>query len=582
MASTAKASASDVSALTGGRRAVPLGAVVWSSLAGGLLIVQAWLLAHVADGIVFARRPLDDYWPTLWTMAALFLARAVLGFAADRSAQAAAARVKDRVRHDLLTRLHALGPVGLGGERSGALATLLVDGVEALEGYVARFLPAMAMTVILPLAILAVTLPIDWLSALVMAVTAPLIPFFMVLIGRGAERMNQRQWTKLTRMSARFLDVIQGLTTLKLFNASRREAETVAALSEDYRRETMRILRVAFLSSLALEFLATISIAIIAVFIGFRLLFGEMDYQRGLFLLLLAPEFYLPLRTLGLQYHARMDAIGAAEGLVALLRRPVPERAAGAARRPAKGRVALRFEDVHLRYGDGPPALDGLTFSVAAGERVALVGHSGAGKSSIANLLLRFVEPTAGRILVDGLDLQTLDVDDWRQGVAWVPQRPHLFQGSVADAIALGNPGATRSEVEEAAAKTGADAFIRGLPQGYDTPVGERGGRLSGGQVRRVALARAFLRSPDLVILDEPTASLDRETERLTLQAMGALTAGCTLLTVAHRLESIVLADRVIVLEHGRVVEEGAPDDLRRAGGAFARLAAELREGEPS
>ena len=429
----------------------------------------------------------------------------------------------------------------------------------------------MMLTALIPGAIFVVAVPLDWLSALVMAVTAPLIPLFMILIGRGAERMNRRQWASLTRMSARFLDVIQGLTTLKLFNASRREAETVSRLSENYRQATMKVLRVAFLSSLTLEFLSTISIAVIAVFIGFRLLWGEMDYQRGLFLLLLAPEFYLPLRTLGTQYHARMEALGAAEGIVALLGKTPPPPAAGRAYAPA-GPVSLGFEDVAVRYPDGRTGLNGLSFSVGAGETVALVGPSGAGKSTVANLLLRFVDPSSGRVTADGAPLTEWTVNDWRRAVAWVPQRPHLFAGSVADAIRLGLPDAPPDAVREAAIRAEADDFIRALPQGYDTPVGERGTLLSGGQVRRLALARAFLRDPALVILDEPTASLDRATERRIERAVARLAEGRTVLIIAHRLATVARADRIVVLDEGRVAETGPHADLLARGGLYARL----------
>ncbi|WP_413207407.1 thiol reductant ABC exporter subunit CydD [Rhodospirillum sp. A1_3_36] len=522
---------------------------------GALLIPQAWLVASIAEAALFRDIPLEALWPRFWGLLGLFLLRAVLTWSGERVAFAMAQRVGTAVRTELLDQARALGPVGMGGEKVGALATSLVEGVEALEGYFARFLPAMITTVLIPLAVLAAVIPLDWISALVLALTAPLIPFFMILIGKGAERLNQRQWARLTRMGARFLDAIQGLSTLKLFNASRREAETVSRMAEAYRKDTMKVLRVAFLSSLVLEFLATVSIALIAVFIGFRLFWGEMEFHRGLFILLLAPEFYLPLRSLGVHYHARMEAIGAADGMIALLNRPRPARAIqGAAYRATKP-VGLSFEEVAVTYDNGVKGLTGATFALSPGEHVALAGPSGAGKSTLVNLLLRFVEPSAGRVLVDGCPLGGLSVEDWRRSLAWVPQRPHLFQGSVADAIRLGRPDAPLEAVEEAARQANAHDFIRSLPEGYHQAIGEGGNRLSGGQVRRLALARAFLRDAPLLLLDEPTASLDGESEAAVLDALGRLTVGRTVLTIAHRPDTLRAAGRVVWLEAGRVVE---------------------------
>ncbi|MCF8480613.1 MAG: thiol reductant ABC exporter subunit CydD [Rhodospirillum sp.] len=522
---------------------------------GALLIPQAWLVASIAEAALFRDVPLEALWPRFWGLLALFLLRAVLTWTGERVAFAMAQRVGTAARAELLDHARALGPVALAGERVGALATSLVEGVEALEGYFARFLPAMITTVLIPLAVLVAVLPLDWISALVLAVTAPLIPFFMILIGKGAERLNQRQWARLTRMGARFLDAIQGLTTLKLFNASRREAETVSRMAEAYRRDTMSVLRVAFLSSLVLEFLATVSIALIAVFIGFRLFWGEMAFHRGLFILLLAPEFYLPLRNLGIHYHARMDAIGAADGMIRLLNRSPASRPAQGAPYQANTPVGLSFEEVTVTYDNGVKGLTGATFTVSPGEHVALAGPSGAGKSTLVNLLLRFVDPSAGRVLADGFPLDGLSVEDWRRSLAWVPQRPHLFQGSIADAIRLGSPDASLNLVEEAARQANAHGFIRALPEGYDQPIGEGGNRLSGGQVRRLALARAFLRDAPLLLLDEPTASLDGESEAAVLDALGRLTVGRTVLTIAHRPETLRAADRVVWLEGGRVVE---------------------------
>ncbi|MGD9409970.1 MAG: thiol reductant ABC exporter subunit CydD, partial [Thiohalocapsa sp.] len=423
-------------------------------LAGGVLIIlQAWLLAHVVDAVAFQEAGLAAVQAWLWPLLGIFLLRAAVAWSSEQTAFRAAGVVKQGLRDRVFRHMQQLGPAWLAGQRSGALAEDLTRGIEGLHDYYARYLPAMTLTVLIPVAILLVVLPLDWLSALVMLFTAPMIPLFMILIGHGVETVNQKQWKQLARMGAHFLDVIQGITTLKLFNASRREAEVIARVSDDYRHSTMQVLRLAFLSSAVLEFFATLGIAIVAVFIGFRLYQldlpipdivapPEVSFVSGFFVLLLAPEFYLPLRSLGTHYHGRMEAIAAAERLVAILETPPPQRPAEPVTLPPDAPIAVRFDDVHFAYEAGREAVAGIGFDIAPGERIALVGPSGAGKTTVASLLLGFLQPTAGRITVDGLDLTALDMDDWRRRLAWVPQSPRLFAGSIADNIRLGHPDA--------------------------------------------------------------------------------------------------------------------------------------------
>jgi ATP-binding cassette subfamily C protein CydD len=549
-------------------------AVALGVSAGLLVIAQAWLLARTLDAVIFRQADLPQVQHWLWLLLGLFALRALLAWGSEQAAFRAAVGVKLGLRDALFRRAQSLGPVHLGREGSGDLATRLVDGIEALEPYYARFLPAISLMVMVPLSILAFVWPRDWLSGLILLGTAPLIPLFMILIGKGAERLNQRQWRRLARLSAHFLEAIQGLTTLKLFNASRREAELVARISDDYRRSTMAVLRVAFLSSLALEFFATLSIALLAVTVGFRLLWGEMDFLHGFFILLLAPEFYLPLRSMGTHYHARMEAIGAAERLVALVEASATDRQQATALAPDPRQVPIRFEAVEFTYTGGRRALRGLDLEIRPGERLALVGPSGAGKSTLANLLLGFIQPDCGRIRVGDLDLTLVDPDDWRRYLAWIPQRPRLFHGSLLDNIRLGRPGATEAQVRQALMDAGAEDFVDRLPQGLEILVGENGQGLSGGQVQRIALARAFLREASLVVLDEPTASLDRATEARVQQGIGRLAQGRTLVTIAHRLHTVRRADRILVLEEGRVVEQGGHQELARSEGLYRHMLA--------
>lgn len=543
-------------------------------LAGFLLIAQAWFLARIVNGVIFEDATLEHVRPWLWAMLGVLVLRAGLAWASEQAAFRGAVRVKLELRDALYAKIEGLGPVRLGTERTGDLANSLVDGIEALEAYYARFLPAVSLMVLIPLSILAFVLPADWLSALIMLVTAPLIPLFMILIGKGAEHLNQRQWRKLARLSAHFLDVIQGLTTLKLFNASRREAQIVAQVSDEYRQSTMAVLRVAFLSSLTLEFFATVSIAVVAVSIGFRLFFGEMDFLYGFFVLLLAPELYLPLRSMGTHYHARMEAIGAAERIVEILEMPGPSRPARTRAAPDLTNAPIRLIDVRFDYPGDRRALRGLSLEIRPGERIALVGPSGSGKSTVVNLLLGFIPPTAGRILIDDLPLAEIDPDDWRRQLAWVPQNPRLFFGSLLDNIRLGRPDASPDQVREAARLARADVFVDRLPDGYETIVGERGQGLSGGQIRRIALARAYLKDAPLVILDEPTASLDPASERLVTDGIETLAQGRTLLVIAHRMQTVRRADRILVLRDGSIAEEGTHLELLSRDGLYRRMTA--------
>ena len=541
-------------------------------LGGVLLIPQAWLLAHAVNAVVLEHAELAQILPWLWPLPAIFVARFAITYASARVATRAAIIVKEDVRGRLVRHLQALGPTYLHTRHSGELAVTVVEGVEALEPYYSRYLPQMALVSLMPLALLVFVFPQDWWSGLVLLVSAPLIPLFMVLIGGRAEQLNQRQWRKFARMGAHFLDALQGLTTLKLFNASRREAQLIARISEDYRISTMAVLRVAFLSALVLEFFATVSIALVAVLIGFRLLHGEMGFQAGFFVLLLAPEFYLPLRTLGTHYHARMEAIGAAEQIVEILNTPFPARASGHARPSLANAPEIHFADVHYAYEPGREALRGADFVLGMRRVTALVGPSGAGKSSVFNVLLGFIQPQRGRVLIDGHDLTRLDPDHWLRHVAWVPQRPHVFEGSILDNIRMSDASIGIEAVRAAARAAHADEFIEGLPRDYHTMLGEHGQNLSGGQVQRLSLARAFLKDAPLVLMDEATASLDPETEALVTQAIARLAKARTVLIIAHRLRTVRGAERIVVLDNGRVVEQGTHEALMFEGGRYARM----------
>ncbi len=529
-------------------------------------VVQAWALSRAIGGVFLRHETLAAVTGWLALFAGAAALRAALGALTAAAGARVAERVKNNLRDRLAEKIFALGPDRAAGSRSGELANTLARGVEALEAYFAHYLPQLFITALAPLVILAAVFPRDWLSGVIMLLTAPLIPLFMLLIGATAKRMTDRQWQSLSRMSAHFLDVLQGLPALKLLGRAREQAAGIARISDDYRRATLRVLRVAFLSALALEMLATISTAIVAVALGLRLLKGGMEFEPALMVLILCPEFYGPLRALGARFHAGMEGVSAAKSLHEVLDAAVPVRPSSVqnSRTPTlQHSVELRFEAVSFSYPHRTtPALESVSFHLRPGTITALVGASGAGKSTVAKLLLRFIVPDAGRILVNGADLAALPPDEWRRQVAWLPQRPHLFHGTLADNIRLAKPEASMAEVEAAARAAHVHEFAGKLPQGYDTLLGERGARLSGGQAQRVALARAFLKDAPLLILDEPTSFLDAASEAAITEALTRLAAGRTTLLIAHRQATIQRAAQIVVLDHGRVVEQGTPAQL--------------------
>lgn len=557
----------------GARKPVAKNAIwltVGISLTGGLLaIAQAWLVALVITNVVFHDAGLATQTSWLAAIVVLVIARAACTWGAEYFANSAAADVQRSLRRELLEHIRKAGPIALTDKPTGEVVSAMTDSLNAIEPFYSRYLPAATLATLLPIAVLVAVLPYDWISALVFVVTAPMIPMFMMLIGAGAERMNQRQWRKLARMSGHLLDAVQGLTTLKIFGASRRQAANVAAMAEDYRRETMKVLRLAFLSSLVLEFFATISIAIVAVLIGFRLLWGDMAFFNGLFVLLIAPEFYLPLRTLGSAYHARMEAIGAGERLVGLLASAPLGRTGNATSRPKlqELRCGLVFKDVEMAFPDGRTALDGMNLEIGAGETLALVGPSGGGKSMVLSLLLGFASPTKGSIFIDGEPIETIDLESWRSMIAYVPQRPHMFNASLKENIAMRFDGGAIDDkcIATAARLAHLGDVIANLPAGLETLIGERGFGLSGGEVQRLALARAFYRDAAILLIDEPTAHLDANSERLVTAALNELMSGRTSIMVAHRLDTIAAVDRVCVIEAGRAVKITTPKEFLAA-----------------
>ena len=544
---------------------------------GLLLIAQAWLLATIVAGAFIDGKDLAALQVPMERLLVVIILRALVSWAAEVSASRCSARVKSMIRAALVERIAHLGPnrqvLADSGDpgahsrpaeirrgprpgsrpRSGDLATVVTHGIDALDGYFAHYLPQLLLAVIVPIIVFAAVLSVDWISAVIMAVTLPLIPVFMALVGLATRAHTDRQFRTLQVLSGHFLDVVSGLTTLKVFGRSRAQAGVIRQVTDVYRRRLMATLRVTFLSSLVLELLASLSVALIAVAIGLRLLNGHIDLRSALFVLVLAPEAYLPLRQLGADYHASAEGLSAADQIFDVLDRAIPPRGAGLDL-PDPATSPLVIDGLGVTYPDRDrPALDDLSLIVEPGEMLAIAGPSGCGKSTLLAVLLGFVGPDRGTVRIGDVDLATIDADAWRRRIAWMPQRPHLFASSVADNIRLGTPGASGAEVERAAAAAGLGELLARLPDGLNTVLGQDGAGLSAGERQRVALARAFIRDAPILLLDEPTANLDGHTEAEVVQAVHRLAAGRTVILVAHRPALLALADRVVDLAMSEV-----------------------------
>ena len=518
-----------------------------------LVLVQASVLANVISR-GFGGASVRALSASLILLVALFAGRALLGWGFEVAGRDAASVVLSDLRLALVEQRLRSQPAALDGVEGAEVATAAVQGVDGLAAYFGRYLPQLVLACVVPVAVLVRTATIDIESALIMLATLPLVPLFMWLIGVQTARRTRERWDALQRLSAHFMDVIRGLPTLRSFNRGRAQTETIGEVGERYRKATMSTLRLSFLSGSVLELAATISVALVAVTVGVRLVDGGLGLNAGLTVLILAPELYLPLRQLGSQFHASADGLAAADRILTLLDAPSEVGESGTPAPPDPAAEPVRLEAVSFSYPSRPaPVLDGFELTLAPGETVALTGASGAGKSTVAALLLRLAEPVAGRVRIGEADLAYCDTAAWRRMTAWVPQHPTIFRGTVADNIRIGDPEASEAQVRTAAVMAGADDVATGLPEGYETLVGDGGRPLSMGERRRIALARVFLRGASLVILDEPTADLDPDSADRIAAAIDQL-AGATVLLITHSPQLVERADRAVALRGGRAV----------------------------
>lgn len=536
-------------------------------LSGSLVIAQSLELSKVISAVFLDGKTLAEVAALLRLFLIIVIIRVLFTILNDTFATAAAVKVKTLLRALVMQKIDRLGPAYTNTQQSGELVTTAIQGIEALDAYYSQYLPQVLLAALLPLIILLVVLPLDWVSGLVFLVTAPLIPFFMALVGKASENETKKQWKALSRLGADFLDTLQGLTTLKLLGKSKSQVRRVEEVSEHYRRATMNVLRITFLSALVLEMLATISTAVVAVEVGLRLLYGQLIFQQAFFVLLLAPEFYQPMRNLGMRYHAGMTGVTASVRIFQLLDEPelvpVQKIETNLPELNLLQPFRLTFDRVSFAYPESlTDSVKSIQLDFESSKTYALVGRSGAGKSTLLKLLMRFIEPGEGSIQFNGIDLRNYSVTNWRRQISWVSQKPMLFNTSILENIRLHDLSISEEQVWQALAQAQLADFVISLPDKLYTPMGEWGARLSGGQGQRVALARAFLKNAPLILMDEPTAALDPELEETLTRATRTLVKQRTLITIAHRVSTIRHADEIIVLERGEVIEKGRPAEV--------------------
>lgn len=554
-------------------------------VSGVLIIGQAWILARILQHMIMENIPREALLMPFIQLVLVFILRAWVVWLRERVGFHAGQQIRFEIRRQVLDRLQQAGPAWIQGKPAGSWATLILEQIDDMHDYYARYLPQMALAACVPLLIVVAIFPSNWVAALILLATAPLIPLFMALVGMGAADANRRNFLALARLSGHFLDRLRGMDTLRIFGRGEAETESIREASQDFRQRTMEVLRLAFLSSGVLEFFTSLSIALVAVYFGFSYL-GELNFGSygmtvtlfsGFLALILAPEFFQPLRDLGTFYHAKAQAVGAADSLKTFLEAPLAQPEQGEQILDTSEPVTLHAKDLFITSPEGKMLVGPLNFTLNAGQRAVLVGQSGSGKSSLLNALAGFL-PYSGSLQVNGVELRHLQPEGWHRMMSWVGQNPQLPATTLRENVLLGNPDASEDQLFSALERAWVNEFLPQLPDGVDTVVGEQAARLSVGQAQRVAVARALIAPCRLLLLDEPAASLDAHSEQRVMQALSEASTQQTTLMVTHQLEGLMDWDVIWVMENGQIIEQGTYQQLVDANGVFTSLLANRQE----
>ncbi|WP_214815322.1 thiol reductant ABC exporter subunit CydD [Exiguobacterium sp. s131] len=538
-----------------------IGLVLSAVMIGLSILAQAYLIVDIVDRIFLKDESFETVVPALLWLVVALLARALFGYVSGRIGASLSEKAKQTLRLQLLDR-YATSPVesSLTGQ-SGKKVSVFMDAVDEVDAYFSQYWPQVIQTSIIPLLILVVVFSQHWISGVIMMVTAPFIPLFFIIIGIATQKKSEEQMEKMNQFSGKFLDVLQGLTTLKLYNRTEQEAKAIEKSSLDFRDATMVVLKTAFLSGLMLEFISMLSTGVVALEVALQMVVWEnLTFFSGFLILVLAPEYYLAIKDLGSAFHTGRGSMGAADRIFDVLDAP-DDRIQWGTKSLRSRTPDLELEEISFEYAGGRFSLQPLSGRISSGTHLALVGASGSGKTTILNVISGLLQVKSGRVLVDGEPLHTYEESAWYGNIAYISQNPYLFAGTLAENIALGEV-ADESALLEAAEAAGLSEVIDQLPNGIWTELGEGGFGLSGGERQRLALARAFFKRPGILLFDEPTTGLDLKTERIVRRSIEELSKGATLITVAHRLHTIKEADTIWFMDDGKRIAEGTHEAL--------------------
>ncbi|WP_280770422.1 thiol reductant ABC exporter subunit CydD [Salipaludibacillus daqingensis] len=548
--------------------------MVSSILIGLSIIAQAYFIVAIVDHVFLNDGTFQDIIPWLGGLFIALLARAMFSYVNGRTGLRMASKVKSDIRKQLLQK-YARNPMqaSIKGQ-SGEKVSVMLDSVDEIESYFRHYYPQMIQSTIVPLMMLVAVFSYNWVSGVILVVTAPFIPIMMIIIGKNTQKKSEEQMEKMAVFSGRFLDILQGLSTLKFFGRAKDKREDIRNSSIDYREATMDVLKIAFLSSLMLEFISMLSIALVALEVGLRLvIYDQLTFFTAFFVLILVPEFFASLKELGSAFHTGRGSMGAATRISdELEEEELPVHWGDKSLDVSGGPPTIDLRGVHFSYGENRFALKQIDANVPPNSEVAIVGRSGAGKTTLLHLLSGLIAPTDGSIDVEGRPLFDYKESDWFHQLSYISQNPYLFSGTIEENIALGLTDFSREEVVEAAEQAGIAEMISKLDKGYDTKIGEGGRGLSGGEKQRVAIARAFLKKPTVILFDEPTVGLDLKTEQILQRSMKKLGHSSTVITVAHRLHTIMRADQILFIEDGELVANGTHDELLRSSPSYKNM----------